>query len=194
MTSWLSRGQTVISNFSPPSGPLKVYTRPEVQSGYKSPESQYKAPAGPQSGYSASPTNTGYSAPPAPAPPVPPQSGYSSAPAAHTTHTHGGYASEQSGYSSHPAPSTGYAGLSTPIPIIPVPTYLPIHYDMVQIPPGYQVAKVFSLLYLKSILLSFRFFSNILSRLLVWQLFWQFSRSPVIQVTSQVICIKASKA
>ena len=196
MTSWLSRGQTVISNFSPPSGPLKVYTRPEVQSGYKSPESQYKAPAGPQSGYSASPTNTGYSAPPAPAPPVPPQSGYSSAPAAHTTHTHGGYASEQSGYSSHPALSTGYAGLSTPIPIIPVPTYLPIHYDMVQIPPGYQVAKNLTCCILNP------YFCLCLSDSspIYCRDCWYGSYSgnlvvaPVIQVTSQVICIKASKA
>ena len=198
MTSWLRRGQTVISSFSPPSTPLKVYTRPEVHSGYKSPESHYKKPASSQSGYSASPAQSGYAAPHAPAPAqssysspaLPPQSGYSSPPAAHATHTHGGYASEQSGYSSTPAPSIGYAGLSTPIPIIPVPTYLPIQYDLVQIPPGYQVAQYLSLLYVatlhpKSILLSFRFFFNTLLRLLVWQLFWRFSRIPVIQVTSQ---------
>ena len=182
MTSWLRRGQTVISKFSPPSAPLKVYTRPEVYSGYTSPESQYKTPASSQSGYSASPAQSGYYAPHAPAessyssPALPPQSGYSSPPAAHATHaththggyaseqsgyssppaahathathTHGGYASEQSGYSSTPAPSIGYAGLSTTIPIIPVPTYLPIQYDMVQIPPGYQVAQCFSLLYI----------------------------------------------
>ena len=207
MTSWLRRGQTVISSFSPPSAPLKVYTRPEVYSGYTSPESQYKTPASSQSGFSASPTQSGYSAPHATAPAqssysspaLPPQSGYSSPPAAHATHathTHGGYASEQSGYSSTPAPSIGYAGLSTTIPIIPVPTYLPIQYDMVQIPPGYQVAQCFSLLYIlnpysclsdsSSIHCCDCWYGSYSGYLVV--------ASPVIQATSQDMCTKASKA
>ena len=147
MTSWLRRGQSALSTFSPPSAPLKVYTRPEVNAGYISPPGQhsdtYSSPPvtatgydSPSAGYDAS-SQSGYSASPAPAqtgyssPAQPAQSGYSSPPAAH------GHAS-QTGYSSHPA-SVGYSEASTPIPIIPVPTYLPIQYDVVQIPPGYQV-------------------------------------------------------
>ena len=142
MTSWLRRGQSALSTFSPPSAPLKVYTRPEVNSGYNSPpephSDTYSTPPvsatgydSPSAGYDAS-SQSGYSAPPAPAqsgyssPAQPAQSGYSSPPAAHS------HASQQSGYSSNP---------STPIPIIPVPTYLPIQYDVVQIPPGYQVGR-----------------------------------------------------
>ena len=143
MTSWLRRGQSAISTFSPPSAPLKVYTRPEVDSGYNSSPGHHSdvyspppvpATAGyvsPSDGYVASapldPAQSGYSSPAQ-------QSGYSSPPVAHT------HNSQQSGYSSYPATSIGYNEVSTPIPIIPVPTYLPIQYDMVQIPPGYQVA------------------------------------------------------
>ena len=138
MSSWLRRGQSAISTFSPPSAPLKVYTRPEVDSGYNS-------PPGPHSDVYSSPpvTATGYVSPSdgygASSPLAPAQSGYSSPaqPAPPVAHTHN---SQQSGYSSYPATSNGYNEVSTPIPIIPVPTYLPIQYDMVQVPPGYQVA------------------------------------------------------
>ena len=142
MTSWLRRGQSAIT-FSPPSAPLKVYTRPEVDPGYNSPPAPhsdvYSPPPVPATGYVSpdghvassplAPAQGGHSSPSQPAP-----SGYSLPPVAHT------HNSQQSGYSSYPAPSIGYNEVSTPIPIIPVPTYLPIQYDMVQIPPGYQVA------------------------------------------------------
>ena len=118
-----------------------------MDSGYNSPPASH-GPAPASGGYSA-PASGGYSAPAAPV------SGYSSSTtpvqSGYTAPTSGGYsAPTDTSHSGYSAPATkvnsgysslhhGYSDVSTPIPIFPVPTYLPIQYNLVQIPPGYQV-------------------------------------------------------